>query len=168
MSPWSFHQWGLDILGPLPEGPTSLNSSLFRLPRVIVTDNGTQLVNESFKSWCEKLKIKQMNTAVAHPQANNLVERANKSLMHALKARLGQERARWVDELPNVLWAYRTMLKTSNGETSFSLTYGSEELIPAEIGIPMFWTLILNEANNKEDFRLNLDPIQERRETTSI
>ncbi|GJW86404.1 reverse transcriptase domain-containing protein [Tanacetum coccineum] len=29
-----------------------------------------------------------MNAAVAHPQANNLVERANKSLMHGLKASL--------------------------------------------------------------------------------
>ncbi|GJX43817.1 reverse transcriptase domain-containing protein [Tanacetum coccineum] len=64
---------------------------MFGLPRVIVTDNGTQLVNDLFKSWCEKWKIKQMNTVVAHPQANGLVERANKSLMHGLKARLGRE-----------------------------------------------------------------------------
>nr|GEY13131.1 reverse transcriptase domain-containing protein [Tanacetum cinerariifolium] len=30
----------------------------FGLPRVIVTANGTQLVNDPFKSWCEKWKIK--------------------------------------------------------------------------------------------------------------
>ncbi|GJV17147.1 reverse transcriptase domain-containing protein [Tanacetum coccineum] len=107
----------------------------FGLPRVIVTDNETQLVNDPFKSWCEKLKIKQ---TVAHPQANGLVERANKSLMHGMKARLGRERTGWVDELPNVLWAHQTMLKTSNGETPFSLTYGSEAVIPAEIGMPTF------------------------------
>ncbi|GKB09835.1 reverse transcriptase domain-containing protein [Tanacetum coccineum] len=77
--------------------------SRFGLPRVIVTDNETQLVNGPFKGWCEKWKIKQMNTAVAHPQANGLVERANKSLMHGLKARLGRERVGWVDELPNIL-----------------------------------------------------------------
>ncbi|GJU98221.1 reverse transcriptase domain-containing protein [Tanacetum coccineum] len=75
----------------------------FGLPRVIVTDNGTQLVNDLFKGWCEKWKIKQMNTAVAHPQANGLVKRANKSLMLGLKARLGRERVGWVDELPNIL-----------------------------------------------------------------
>ncbi|GKC66596.1 reverse transcriptase domain-containing protein [Tanacetum coccineum] len=89
MSPWSFYQWGLDILGPLPEGPGKLKyiivaidyftKWMFGLPRVIVTDNGTQLVNDPFKGWCEKWKIKQINTAVAHPQANGLVERANKS-----------------------------------------------------------------------------------------
>ncbi|GKA89973.1 reverse transcriptase domain-containing protein [Tanacetum coccineum] len=91
-----------------------------------------------------------MNTAVAHPQANGLVERANKSLMHGLKARLGRERVGWVDELPNILWAHRTMLKTSNGETPFSLTYGSEAVIPAEIGMPTYRIIQFNEAQNEE------------------
>ncbi|GJX68382.1 reverse transcriptase domain-containing protein [Tanacetum coccineum] len=119
MYPWPFYQWGLNILGPLPEGPDKLKFIIvaidyftkwmeakplakttckevkkfvwenivcrFRLSRVIVTGNETQLVNEPFKSWCEKFKIKQINMAVAHPQANGLVERANKSLMHGLK-----------------------------------------------------------------------------------
>ncbi|GKC62423.1 reverse transcriptase domain-containing protein [Tanacetum coccineum] len=106
----------------------------FGLPRVIMTDNGTQL-------------------------ANGLVERANKSLMHGLKARLGRERVGWVDELPNILWAHWTMLKTSNGETPFSLTYGSEAVIPAEIGMLIYQTIQFNEAQNDEEMRLNLDLI---------
>ncbi|GJS55093.1 reverse transcriptase domain-containing protein [Tanacetum coccineum] len=202
MSPWPFYQWGLDILGPLLEGPGKLKFIIvaidyftklieakplakttgkevknfvwqnivcrFGLPRVIVMDNRTQLVNDPFKSWCEKWKIKQMNTAVAHPQANGLVERANKSLMHGLKARLGRERVGWVDELPNILWAHRTMLKTSNGETPFSLTYGSEAVIPAKIGMPTYRTIHFNEAQNEEEMRLNLDLTQERREAATI
>ncbi|GJX58689.1 reverse transcriptase domain-containing protein [Tanacetum coccineum] len=109
-----------------------------------------------------------MNTAVAHPQANGLVERSNKSLMHGLKARLGWEIVGWVDELPNILWTHRTMLKTSNGETPFSLTYGSEAVIPAEIGMPTYRTIHFNEAQNEEEMRLNLDLSQERKETTAI
>ncbi|GKG10080.1 reverse transcriptase domain-containing protein, partial [Tanacetum coccineum] len=89
----------------------------YGLPRVIVTDNGAQLVSDPFKSWCTRFKIRQMNTAVAHPQANGLVERANRSLMEGIKTRLGREKAGWVDELPNVLWAHRTSIKQSNGET---------------------------------------------------
>nr|GEV12308.1 reverse transcriptase domain-containing protein [Tanacetum cinerariifolium] len=140
----------------------------FGLPRVIVNDNETQLVNDPFKGWCEKWKIKQMNTAVTHPQANGLMERANKSLMHGLKARLGRERVGWVDELLNILWAHRTMLKTSNGETPFSLAYWSEAVIPAEIGMPTYRTIQWNEAQNEEEMLLNLDLIQERRETAAI
>ena len=78
----------------------------FGLPGIIVTDNGTNFVNDPLKGWCEKLKIKQINTVVAHPQANGLVERANKSLMHGIKTRLGRERSGWVHELPIVFWAF--------------------------------------------------------------
>ncbi|GKA87658.1 reverse transcriptase domain-containing protein [Tanacetum coccineum] len=140
----------------------------FGLPRIIVTDNGAQLVNDTFKSWRGRFEIQQMNTAVAHPQANGLVERANRSLMEGIKTRLGREKARWVDELPNVLWAHRTLIKQSNGETPFSLTYGSEAVIPAEIGIPTYRTLMIREGYNEEEMRLNLDLLQERREAAAV
>nr|GEW59454.1 Pol polyprotein [Tanacetum cinerariifolium] len=136
----------------------------FGLPRVTVTNNETQLVNDPFKSWCERFKIKQMNTAVAHPQTNGLVERVNKSLMHGIKARLGRERRGWVDELPNILWAHQTMLKMSNGEPPFSLTHGSEAVIPTEIGMPTYRTLLFNEAQNEEEMRLNLDHTRKERD----
>ncbi|GJR29539.1 reverse transcriptase domain-containing protein [Tanacetum coccineum] len=52
--------------------PTMPHDTKFGLPRLVVMDNKTHLVNNLFKSWCEKLKIKQMNTAVAYLQANGL------------------------------------------------------------------------------------------------
>ncbi|GKC57551.1 reverse transcriptase domain-containing protein [Tanacetum coccineum] len=140
----------------------------FGLSQVIVMDNRTQIVNDPFKGWCESLNIKQMNTAVAHPQANDLVERDNKSLMEGIKARLGRERAGWVDELPNVLWANHTYLKQSNGETPFSLTYGSEAVIPTKIGMPTHYTMMIKEYENEDELRLNMDLLQERREATTI
>ncbi|GKC20745.1 hypothetical protein Tco_1022895 [Tanacetum coccineum] len=60
------------------------------------------------------------------------------------------------------------MLKISNGETPFSLTYESEMVIPAGIGMPTYWTIQFNESQNEEEMCLNLDLIQERRETTTI
>ncbi|GJV73087.1 reverse transcriptase domain-containing protein [Tanacetum coccineum] len=110
----------------------------------------------------------QDNTVVAHPQANGLVDRANKSLMEGIKARLGRERAGWADMLPNVLWAHRTFLKQSNGETSFSLTYRSEAVIPTEIGMPTHRTMMIREDENEDELRLNMDLLQERREAATI
>nr|GEU43592.1 hypothetical protein [Tanacetum cinerariifolium] len=80
----------------------------------------------------------------------------------------GREKARWVDELPKVLWAHRTSIKQSNRETPFSLTYGSEAIISAEIGIPTYRTLMVREEYNEEEMRLNLDLLRERRETAAI
>ncbi|GJU04337.1 reverse transcriptase domain-containing protein [Tanacetum coccineum] len=79
-----------------------------------------------------------------------------------------REKAGWVDELPNVLWAHRTSIKQSNGETPFSLTYRSEAVIPAEIGMPSYRTLMIREEFNEEEQRLNLDLLQEQREAAAI
>nr|GEV27780.1 reverse transcriptase domain-containing protein [Tanacetum cinerariifolium] len=100
--------------------------------------------------------------------ANGLVERVNKSLMEGIKTRLGRDRARYVHELPNVLWAHRFSLKQRNGETLFSLTYDSEAVIPAEIGMPTHRTVIIWENKNEEELRLNLDLLPERMEVVAI
>ncbi|GJS97289.1 reverse transcriptase domain-containing protein [Tanacetum coccineum] len=134
----------------------------YRLPKIIVTDNGTNFIHDPFKSWCKKLNTTQINTVVAHPQANGLVEMANRSLMEGIKTRLGRERKGWVDELPNVLWAHRTLLKTSNGETPYSLTFGSEAVIPTKIGMPTHRTMMIKEGSgNEEEMRLNLNQLKE-------
>ncbi|GKC77597.1 reverse transcriptase domain-containing protein, partial [Tanacetum coccineum] len=45
-------------------------------------------------------------------------------LGEVIKARLGEDNRNWVEEVLHVLWAHRTMIKTSNEDTPFSLTYG--------------------------------------------
>ncbi|GJT25584.1 reverse transcriptase domain-containing protein [Tanacetum coccineum] len=106
--------------------------------------------------------------SVYHPQANEVVERANRSIMKGIKTRLHQQRGAWVEEFLNVLWAHRTTPKTSNGETPFSLAYGTEAVIPTEIGIPTRRTIQRSDKENEEALRLNLNLIEERREIAAI
>ena len=70
---------------------------------------------------------------VARPQANGQVEFINKAIKHNLRMKLEDLKRRWVDELPEVLWAYRTTARTMTEETSFSLAYGYEAMVPVEI-----------------------------------
>ncbi|GKA55308.1 reverse transcriptase domain-containing protein [Tanacetum coccineum] len=140
----------------------------FGLPGEIVSDNGKQFSDNPFKDWCEKLNITQCFASVKHPQSNGLVERANRSLGKGIKARLGEGNKNWIDELPNVLWAHRTMIKSSHGDTPFSLTYGTEAVIPAEIGMPTYRTVVVDAVHNDEELRLNLDLLEERRERAAI
>ncbi|GKA92887.1 reverse transcriptase domain-containing protein [Tanacetum coccineum] len=62
----------------------------FGLPGEIISDNGKQFRDNPFKDWCEKLCIRQCFASVKHPQANGLVERANRSLGEGIKARLDE------------------------------------------------------------------------------
>ncbi|GJZ40422.1 reverse transcriptase domain-containing protein, partial [Tanacetum coccineum] len=140
----------------------------FGLHREIISDNGKQFRDNPFKDWCEKLCIRQCFTSVKHPQANGLVKRANRSLGEGIKARLDERSKDWIEELPHVLWAHRTMIKSSNGETPFSLTYGTEAVIPAEIGMPTLRTTEIDLTKNNEALEINLDLIEERREQAAI
>ncbi|GJR09534.1 reverse transcriptase domain-containing protein [Tanacetum coccineum] len=58
--------------------------------------------------------------------------------------------------------AHRTMIKSSNGDTPFSLTYGMEAVIPA------FRTAEVDVAENDEALEINLELLEERREQVAI
>nr|GEU84081.1 reverse transcriptase domain-containing protein [Tanacetum cinerariifolium] len=49
-----------------------------------------------------------------------------------------------------------------------SLTYGSEAVIPAEIGMPTHKTMMIREDENEDELRLNMDLLQERKEAAAI
>ncbi|GKC30516.1 reverse transcriptase domain-containing protein [Tanacetum coccineum] len=140
----------------------------FGLPGEIVSDNGKKFSDNSFKDWCEKLNITQRFASVKHPQSNGFVERAKRSLGKGIKARLGEGNKNWIEELPHVLWAHRTMIKSSNDDTLFSLTYGTEAVILIEIGMPTYRTTVVDAVHNDEELQLNLDLLEERRERTVI
>ncbi|GKC79506.1 reverse transcriptase domain-containing protein [Tanacetum coccineum] len=97
-----------------------------------------------------------------------MVERANRSLEEGIKARLNARSKNWIEELPHVLWAHRTMIKSSNGDTTFSLTYRTEAVIPAELGMPTLRTAKVDLAQNNEALGINLDLLEERREEAAI
>nr|GEW88681.1 reverse transcriptase domain-containing protein [Tanacetum cinerariifolium] len=140
----------------------------FGIPGEIVSDNGKQFCDNPFKDWCDKLNITQRFASVKHPQSNGLVERANQSLREGIKSRLGEGNKNWVEELPYVLWAHLTMIKSSHGDTPFSLTYGTEAVISTEIGMPTYRTAAVDVVSNDEELRLNLDLLEERRERAAI
>ncbi|GJS22442.1 reverse transcriptase domain-containing protein [Tanacetum coccineum] len=140
----------------------------FGLPGEIISDNGKQFRDNPFKDWCEKLCIQQHFASVKHPQTNGLVERANRSLGEGIKARLGKDNKNWMEEISHVLWVHRTMVKSSNGDTPFSLTYGTEAVIPAEIRMPTFWTTEVDVDKNNEALEINLELLEEKREQAAI
>ncbi|KAK3028730.1 hypothetical protein RJ639_037753 [Escallonia herrerae] len=108
----------------------------FGIPRVLVTDNGKQFDNPTFKTFCANLTIEQRFTSVAHPQTNGQTEVTNRTLLQRIKKKLDGAKGLWVDELPKILWAYNTTKRTSTGETPFNLSFGTEALIPVEVGLP--------------------------------
>lgn len=96
----------------------------FGIPQSIVTDNGRQFDSDHFREWCTELKIKVKYSSPDHPQANGQAETTNKALLSILKKKVTEKKGEWAEELPGVLWVYRTSTKTPIGESPFTLAYG--------------------------------------------
>ena len=135
----------------------------FKVPRVLVSDNGWQFDNALFKDFYEHFGIQNHYSSLAHPQANGQAEVANRSLLKIIKTRLEGAKGVWLDELPGVLWAYRTTMRTPTGETPFKLVYGSEAVIPVEVHMANHRVMTYQDKYNKEQLRLNLDLTDEVR-----
>ena len=73
-----------------------------------------------------------------------------------------------MEELPHVLWTYRTTPRRSTGETPFSMTYGAEAIIPLETGFPTLKTSSFSPSSNNELLEKSVDYIKERRESAMV
>ncbi|KAK4397632.1 hypothetical protein Sango_1238700 [Sesamum angolense] len=84
-----------------------------------------------------------------------------------LEDEVGSAKGAWVDELPSVFWAYRTMPRTFIGESPFTISYGTEAIASVEIGELNLRVKHYNPASNAQGLRTNLDFLDEVREMAS-
>uniref|UniRef100_A0A2N9HQJ4 Uncharacterized protein n=1 Tax=Fagus sylvatica TaxID=28930 RepID=A0A2N9HQJ4_FAGSY len=140
----------------------------FGIPKTIISDNGTQFTSKPFMKYCSELGIRNVYSSPTYPQSNGQAEASNKTVLDGIKKRLEDAKGRWVEELPNVLWTFRTTPRRSTGETPFSLAYGSEAVIPLEIGLPTLRTSEWEPTRNNLAQSQALDLLEERREQAMI
>jgi transposase InsO family protein len=109
----------------------------FGVPNSIITDNGSQFTGRKFLELCDKNHIRVDWAAVAHPQTNGQVERANGMILQGLKPRildrLNKSGRKWLQELPTVVWSLRTTPSRATVFTSFFLVYGAEVVLPTDL-----------------------------------
>ena len=126
----------------------------YNIPIVLISENRKQFENDSFRDFCSQLGIKNHYSSLAHPQANRQVEVTNRSLLKIIKTWLERAKSIWLEELPSVLWAYRTMARTFTGETLFRLAYGSEAIIQAEVRFTSYRVGNHDESKNDKAMQL--------------
>ena len=112
--------------------------------------------------------IKLKFSTPRNPQSNGQAESSNKTIMNSMKKRLEKAKGKWAEELPGVLWAYRTTARTATGETPFSLTYGTEAMIPVEYGMPSLRYKWTREEINNINLSYELDLLDAKREQALI
>uniref|UniRef100_A0A2N9H8N1 Uncharacterized protein n=1 Tax=Fagus sylvatica TaxID=28930 RepID=A0A2N9H8N1_FAGSY len=136
-TPWPFHTWGLDLIGPI--NPAS-GGYIWIL-----------VATEYFSKWVEAIPLrKATGAAVAnfirehiitrstpyYPQGNGQAEATNRMLLRILSKMVFDYGKGWSSHLADTLWAYRGSTKTATGFTPFSLVYGTDAISPTELLVP--------------------------------
>jgi transposase InsO family protein len=109
----------------------------FKVPNSIITDIRSQFTDRKFLEFCDKYHISMDWAAVAHPQTNGQVERANDMILQGLKPRifdrLNKSGRKWLQKLPSVIWSLRTTPSRATGFTPSFLVYGAEAVLPMDL-----------------------------------
>ena len=140
----------------------------FRVPHALISDNGLQFDSKAFRRYCSELGIANRYSTPAYPQGNGQAKAVNKVIVNGLNKRLDDTKGKWVEELPHVLWTYRTKPRRSTRETAFSMTYGAEAVIPLETNFPTLKTSTFCPNVNIGLLEKSLDLIEERRERAMV
>jgi hypothetical protein len=113
----------------------------FGVPSELTVDNGKQFDSQDIRDFCYSIGTKLAFASVYHPQSNGVVERANGKIFTAVKKMLlDDKKGKWVDLLPEAVWALNTTECRATGFTPFRLLYGSEAMTPQENKHGSPWT----------------------------
>ncbi|XP_070023162.1 uncharacterized protein [Nicotiana sylvestris] len=131
-------------------------------------DNGKQFIGSKVSRFLKDNKIKKILSMPDHPSKNGQEESSNKTIIQNLKKRLTGSKGKWKEILPEVMWAYRTTLKSSTKVTPFSLVYGAKDLIFFEVRELSLKFWYATEESNGEAVTMSLELMDERGEAALV
>ncbi|GJX31540.1 reverse transcriptase domain-containing protein [Tanacetum coccineum] len=160
-SPWPFYKWGTDIAGPFLKGPGKVKFL------IVAIDYFTKWIEAKPVAAITGAQIKKFvwdNIVCRFGLPGEIVSDNEKQFRDNPFKDLC-EKAMYP---PMLCFPHRTMIKSINGEIPFSLTYGTEAVIPIEIGMPTLRTAEADMIKNDKALEINLDLLEERREQAAI
>ncbi|XP_039818801.1 uncharacterized protein LOC120681372 [Panicum virgatum] len=140
---WPFAVWGLDLF-----------------------------TGKKFLEFCDDFHIRVDWSAVAHPQTNGQIERANGMILQGLKPRifnkLNKFGRRWLMELPSVIWSLRTTPSRATGFTLFFLVYGVEAVLPTDLEYGSPRLKAYQQHQNQQASEDSLDQVDEAQDVALL
>jgi hypothetical protein len=132
------------------------------VPNRIITDLGKVFTGSIFWDFYQENTIDDYYSSVAHPRCNSQVERANGTVLQALKDRIYDDASnyatRWLVELPHVIWGLRTQVSFTTGFSPFFLVYA---VLPTDVAFGDPRIQFYEEEEAKQTHRVDLDSLEE-------
>src|SRR5277367_3378387 len=99
------------------------------VPRQMTSDNGPQFAGKVMREVCKRLNIKQVFTAVYHPQSNP-DERTHRELRFRLAVETAGDHRSWDKHLPAIAASLRDTCSSTTGYSPNELMYGRNVRLP--------------------------------------
>ncbi|XP_026378218.1 uncharacterized protein LOC113272620 [Papaver somniferum] len=131
---------------------------------IIRADNAKSLVSKDVIDLLRQYNTRLHASTPYYPKGNGQAEETNKTLIHILSRIVHDHHKEWHEKLPLALWAYRISKRSSTGASPYSLVYGEEAILPAEIAIPSARIAMDSHTTPDEISRFaHLNTLEERR-----
>ncbi len=110
----------------------------FGCPKEIISDNGTQFVNDIISKFIKLFGAQQLLTLPNSKEENAIVERVNKEIMKHLRHWIYDKNIveEWVDALPLIQRIINTSIHASTGYAPAQIVYGNRINLDKNILIP--------------------------------
>nr|XP_033514679.1 uncharacterized protein LOC117279300 [Nicotiana tomentosiformis] len=131
-------------------------------------NNEPQFAGKKVADLFEKWHIKRILSTPYHSAGNGKAESSYKSILNIIKKKLEDAKGLWLEILPEVIWAYRTMPKTSTGEMPYSFVYWTDAVIPVEVGELSLRYFRERGPQNDDNGRQELDEVGEQRDMAYV
>lgn len=116
----------------------------------LIIDGGPEN-KDAVAELTQRYGVKKVAVSDYHPQANGMIERGHKPIVDVLSKISDGGSINWVRNLPAVLWADQSTVRTSTGLTPYYICCGSEPVLPIELEIPTWRILPWDEVHSTAD-----------------
>ncbi|XP_010266768.1 PREDICTED: uncharacterized protein LOC104604205 [Nelumbo nucifera] len=99
----------------------------------ILTDNGLSIKNQEVCDLIGQYSARLRISTTYYPQGNGQTEATNKTLLRMLSKTVADNQKDWTEKLSETLWTYHTTIRKRTQAMPYSLVYGQEAVLPAEI-----------------------------------